>query len=413
MDLVLAHGGRPFAIAVRARPRPEPLVVWQRILPFPAAMWRPLRRSWWRRLANAGAGAVVLTDDLGAELRRLGFRGPIWKIQNFRASTPFADLDRQEAAAALRAEIGVAAEVGVIGLVGHLIEQKRPDRALDVLAGVHARGEHAHLVVAGDGPLRERFDRDAATRGLGACVHLLGERRDVGAVLGGIDLLVSTSAAEGEPGVLIEALMAGCPVVAMRVGGVATVVEDGVTGILVDAGDVTAMSERVVELLAMPFRRSGSGRRQVGAGPTTSPPPATPGPARQDSRACSAAPSRAPDFILPSRTEPGPGESSDRRGNRAQPIDGPAKSFLEVDAAPEPEIARGARGVGAAVAHVAGASVHERRSGLDAEDPTEDLQQVEERVRLAAGDVVDVPRCWLRTDRQRRRARFAATTSEM
>jgi len=265
VDLVLAHGGRPFAIAVRARPRPEPFVVWQRILPFPAAMWRPLRRSWWRRLANAGAGAVVLTDDLGAELRRLGFRGPIWKIQNFRASTPFADLDRQAAAAALRAEIGVPAEVGVIGLVGHLIEQKRPDRALDVLAGVHARGEHAHLVVAGDGPLRERFDQDVSSRGLGACVHLLGERRDVSAVLGGIDLLVSTSAAEGVPGVLIEALMAGCPVVAMRVGGVATVVEDGVTGILVDAGDVTAMSERVVELLRdTPLRdRLGSaGRRR-------------------------------------------------------------------------------------------------------------------------------------------------------
>ena len=249
VDLVLAHGGRPFAIAVRARPRPEPIVVWQRILPFPAAMWRPPRRAWWRRLANAGAGAVVLTDELEAELRRLGFRGPIWKIENFRASAPFADLDREQAAAALRAEIGVGADVRVIGLVGHLIEQKRPGRALDVLAGVHARGEHAHLVVAGDGPLRESLDRDVSARGLGAFVHLLGERRDVGAVLGGIDLLVSTSAAEGVPGVLIEALMAGCPVVAMRVGGVATVVEDGVTGILVDAGDTSAMTERVVRLL--------------------------------------------------------------------------------------------------------------------------------------------------------------------
>jgi glycosyltransferase involved in cell wall biosynthesis len=265
VDLVLAHGGRPFAIAVRARPRAEPFVVWQRILPFPAAMWRQPRRAWWRRLARAGAGAVVLTEDLGEELRRLGFRGPIWKIHNFRASAPFAGLDRQEAAAALRAEIGVAADVRVIGLVGHLIEQKRPERALDVLARMRARGEYAHLVVAGDGPLRESFDRDAAARGLGAFVHLLGERRDVGAVLGGIDLLVSTSAAEGQPGVLIEALMAGCPVVAMRVGGVATVVDDGATGILVDAGDVSAMTDRVVELLRdAPLReRLGSaGRRR-------------------------------------------------------------------------------------------------------------------------------------------------------
>jgi glycosyltransferase involved in cell wall biosynthesis len=260
VDLVLAHGGRPFEIAVLARHRAKPVVVWQRILPFPEVVWSPLRRAWWRRLARAGDGAVVLTNELESELLRLGFRGPIWKIQNFRDSGPFVGLDRRVAAAALRAELAIAPDTGVIGLVGHLIEQKRPDRALDVLAGVHARGEPAHLVVAGDGPLRERFERDASAKGLASFVHLLGERRDVDVVLGGIDLLVSTSQAEGVPGVLIEALMAGCPVVAMRVGGVAAVVEDRATGILVGAGDVTAMTERVVELL-----RDAALRERLGA----------------------------------------------------------------------------------------------------------------------------------------------------
>jgi glycosyltransferase involved in cell wall biosynthesis len=265
VDLVLAHGGRPFEISVLARRRGKPPVVWQRILPFPASMWSPLRRAWWRRVARAGDGAVVLTNDLESELLRLGFRGPIWRIPNFRDPAPFADLDRRGAAAALHAELGIAPDTGVIGLVGHLIEQKRPDRALDVLAEVHARGEPAHLVVAGDGPLRERFDRDATARGLGAFVHLLGQRRDVDVVLGGIDLLVSTSQAEGVPGVLIEALMAGCPVVAMRVGGVDAVVEDRATGILVDAGDITAMADRVVELLrdaALRERLGAAGRRR-------------------------------------------------------------------------------------------------------------------------------------------------------
>jgi glycosyltransferase involved in cell wall biosynthesis len=259
VDLVLAHGGRPFEIAILARRGAAPFVVWQRILPFPATMWNPARRAWWRRLARAGDGAVVLTSDLESELQRLDFRGPIWTIENFRDAGSFADLDRREAAATLRGEVGIGPEVPIIGLVGHLIEQKRPDRALDVFAGVHARGESAHLVVAGDGPLRTRFEQDAAARGLSAFVHVLGERRDVDVVLGGIDLLVSTSAAEGVPGVLIEALMAGCPVVAMRVGGIATVVEDGVTGILVDPGDITTMVERIVGLL-----RDAPLRQQLG-----------------------------------------------------------------------------------------------------------------------------------------------------
>jgi glycosyltransferase involved in cell wall biosynthesis len=209
----------------------------------------------------------VLTSDLESELVRLGFRAPIWTIHNFRDAEPFVDLDRRVAAAALRSELGVAPETALIGLVGHLIEQKRPDRALDVLAGVHARGEPAHLVVAGTGPLRERFESDASARGLGAYVHLLGERRDVDVVLGGIQVLVSTSRAEGVPGVLIEALMAGCPVVAMRVGGVAEVVEDHSTGFLVDADDVTAMAERVVDLLRdddLRERMGAEGRRRSG-----------------------------------------------------------------------------------------------------------------------------------------------------
>jgi glycosyltransferase involved in cell wall biosynthesis len=151
----------------------------------------------------------------------------------------------------------------IIGFVGHLVEQKRPERALDVIAGTRARGEAAHLVVAGDGPLREQLEREVTTRALAPFVHMLGERRDVAAVLGGIDVLISTSASEGVPGVLIEALMAGCPVVALRVGGIATVVDDGVTGLLVEPGALDALADRVAELLRDPSRRdamSAAGR---------------------------------------------------------------------------------------------------------------------------------------------------------
>jgi len=127
-----------------------------------------------------------------------------------------------------------------------------------VIVGVRARGEPAHLVVAGDGPRRAALEHAMSARALTPFVHVLGERRDVAMVLGGIDVLVSTSASEGVPGVLIEALMAGCPVVAMQVGGIATVVENGVTGVLVEAGAVAALTDRVVELLADRPRRDAN-----------------------------------------------------------------------------------------------------------------------------------------------------------
>src|SRR5260221_8700206 len=224
VDVVLAHGGRPYEVAVHGRRGPAPLVVWQRILPFPAALWKWPRRWRWRRAARAGDAAVVLSSDLDGELRRLDFRGPIWTIPNFRDPERFSQVDRGSASAALRSELGIDGGAGLIGLVGHLIRQKRPERALDVLAEVHALGEDAHLVVAGEGPLRAQLERDAGDRGLATRVHFLGERRDIELVLGGIDALVLTSESEGVPGVLIEALMVGCPAVTVRLGGVATIV---------------------------------------------------------------------------------------------------------------------------------------------------------------------------------------------
>ena len=72
-----------------------------------------------------------------------------------------------------------------MGFVGHMIEQKRPDRALDALVAMHELGEEAHLVVAGDGPLRSRFEQDVRERGLDKYVHVLGHRNDIAQILVG------------------------------------------------------------------------------------------------------------------------------------------------------------------------------------------------------------------------------------
>jgi glycosyltransferase involved in cell wall biosynthesis len=261
VDVVIAHGGRAVEAAVLARRHGAPLIVWQRILGFPPRMWRPWEQLRWRVVVRRVDAAVALTSDLGDELRRLGFRGPIWTIPNFRDPEPFLAVDRADAGRHLRRELAIASDVGLIGLVGHLIAQKRPDRALDTLAAVHALGESAHLVVAGDGPLRTQFVRDVEARGLAPFVHVLGHRADIPQILGALDVLILTSDAEGLPGVLIEAQMVGCAIVTVPVGGVRALVDDGETGLVTDAIDHREVADRVVALLRDPPGRERLGER--------------------------------------------------------------------------------------------------------------------------------------------------------
>ena len=99
------------------------------------------------------------------------------------------------------------------------------------------------LVVAGDGPQRDVLERQIVELGLTESVRLLGNWRDVAALLAECDVFVLSSIAEGMPLTLLEAMAAGLPVVATEVGGVASVVEDGVTGTLVPAGNPSALAD--------------------------------------------------------------------------------------------------------------------------------------------------------------------------
>jgi glycosyltransferase involved in cell wall biosynthesis len=256
VDVVLAHGGWPVQVAALARPRRPPLLVWQRILPFAPSVWRPGLQQWWRLVAKRVDAAVELTPDMGRELRALGYRGPMWPIANFRDPARFVGVDRHASATALRRELQLAPGTPIVGLVGHLIAQKRPERTLSVLEAVRAAGVAAHLVVVGDGPLRAPLASEARARGLDGCVHLLGHRADVEHVLGGIDVLLLTSDSEGIPGVVIEALMTGCPVVTFPLGAVATVVDDAHAGVVIARPDPQLMASAVVELLGEPSTRA-------------------------------------------------------------------------------------------------------------------------------------------------------------
>ena len=108
----------------------------------------------------------------------------------------------------------------------------------------------ADALIVGEGPDRSELEAEIRQLGIGERVHLLGERRDVPELLADADVFVLSSASEGMPVSVLEAMAAGLPVVGSRVGGVPELVVDGETGLLVEPGDPDELAAAIGRLLA-------------------------------------------------------------------------------------------------------------------------------------------------------------------
>ncbi len=122
---------------------------------------------------------------------------------------------------------------------------------LDPVKGLHllfeafqrvARSSSAHLMIAGDGPLRSDLERQIRGTPLGQRVHLLGPRRDVPDLLRAADLFVFPSRTEGLPNALLEAMACGLPIVTTDVPGCRDLICDQINGLVVPYDDVAALA---------------------------------------------------------------------------------------------------------------------------------------------------------------------------
>ncbi|HLI36176.1 MAG TPA: glycosyltransferase family 4 protein [Streptosporangiaceae bacterium] len=162
--------------------------------------------------------------------------------------------------------LGVPPGMRVVGTVGRLDFQKAPEDFISALAMLGSRDVFGAWI--GDGPLRQKAEKLAARRGLSGRIRFTGERSDVAALLPGFDVFAMASRYEGLPCALVEAMVAGLPVVATTVNAVPDIVVAGETGLLVPAGRPDLLGRAIGYLLANPAdaaRLGAAGQARLGA----------------------------------------------------------------------------------------------------------------------------------------------------
>jgi glycosyltransferase involved in cell wall biosynthesis len=255
--LVVAHGSRTLpACALGLAGRRTPVVY--RSIGDPAA-WAGtgMRRARTQVLMGRMAAVTVLWPAAGDSVRTL-HRVPARRIHVIPNGVPAercpvpGDDDRRAA----RARFGVPTDAPVVAVIGALAPEKRVG---DAVAAVAALPE-THLLVVGDGPERGTLEQRAADEAPGR-VHLVGSLPGPTEALAAADVVVVSSRTEGMPGVLIEAGLSGIATVATDVGGVAQVVRDGVTGLLVPPDDVPALTAALRKALVDRARLGAAARR--------------------------------------------------------------------------------------------------------------------------------------------------------
>jgi glycosyltransferase involved in cell wall biosynthesis len=161
-------------------------------------------------------------------------------------------LDGSHSRGAFRRELNLKGGERLVGIVGRLFPIKNHRLFLDA-AALMARQERAvRFVIVGDGALRPEMEQYAHALDIADRVIFTGWRRDLPRIYADLDVLAVTSQNEGTPVSAIEAMAAGCPVVATRVGGLPDLISDDETGYLVPPGDAQALSAAMLRLLREP-----------------------------------------------------------------------------------------------------------------------------------------------------------------
>jgi glycosyltransferase involved in cell wall biosynthesis len=209
-----------------------------------------------RLLRNVPARVFAVSSELGEHLVDEGFlRQQVGVIYNGIDPGPAASPDSR---ARLRAQLAVSEDTFVIGTVARLDKVKDLGTLLHAIALV-AREQAVRLIVIGEGAERRALEDEVETLGLSRSVHFLGARADAREWLWACDAYANSSISEGISLTILEAMAAGLPIAATRVGGTPEVVDE-TCGRLVPARNPAALGAALLEFARSPSLRGSLGR---------------------------------------------------------------------------------------------------------------------------------------------------------
>jgi glycosyltransferase involved in cell wall biosynthesis len=245
-EIVHAHGLRAGAVAALALPRVPrarrpPMVVTVHNAPPSGVLAQAVYLALERLTARRADAVLCVCADLAERMRRGGARDVALAV----VPAPAAAAPSAEAVGQARAGLGAPGRPIVLA-VGRLAWQKGFDVLIEAMISLRQRDPPPLLVIAGDGPLAARLA--GRSRAAGDDVRLLGPRADIPALLAAADVVAVPSRWEGQPLIVQEALRAGRPLVASRVGGIPHLTGDD-AAMLVPPDDPAALASAILAVL--------------------------------------------------------------------------------------------------------------------------------------------------------------------
>jgi glycosyltransferase involved in cell wall biosynthesis len=205
-----------------------------------------------RALARRTTRLIALTAAERDEHLQRGVGRP----EQFAVVPSGVDLERFRAVAGVTDHrlpgLDLPPDAVVVGSVGWLTPVKGHRYLVEALGRLKPSHPRLHGVIVGTGELLEELQALAVASGVGDAIRFAGLRHDVPECLAAMDVFVLPSLNEGMGRALVEAMAAGLPVVATRVGGVPALVQDRRNGLLVPPGDAAALAGALDELLRNP-----------------------------------------------------------------------------------------------------------------------------------------------------------------
>ncbi len=199
--------------------------------------------------ARLSTRIITISPALRDELVNVYRVAPAEKFSVLSLGLDLRPLLEKPAESRFREAHRLPADARLVGIVGRLVPIKNHRLFLEAAALVRRQRSDVHFVVVGDGECRAGLEQAVQELGLSQDVSFVGWVQQVGEVLHELSVVALTSNNEGTPVSVIEAMVAGVPVVATAVGGVPDVLEGGRLGLLAAPGDAQGFAEAVLRAL--------------------------------------------------------------------------------------------------------------------------------------------------------------------